>query len=630
VPLDLSISFPNIRIGKKDAAKEAKQAGPGPLRLILDADPEDDEAIVRAGHNLFEVAQRARRPLTDAWAEYYDWARGNQWDGRRPMWRSHAKSNYLFASTFSRASVLTDSRPMLRARARKRTEWKVVQGVVNPLLAYLWEIQNMDSIHMEGVTGGCLFGTYFYKPYWDPTRWDGRGDISTSLVDCRYIFPDPGALAVNGPDSGEFMFHVEPRSIEWTERAFPHLAGKITPDTIPYDFYSTNRAPSRYGQRTPVDQKPWPRGLPIFGPGAKNRGDQGTVMDDIPRVLVYELWIKDDAVDERPEADNPGDQYAERYPTGRRIVWVGGQLATPDRESQRSPYPDARWPFVKVVNYVWPGEYWGGSDIEQAAPVQLERNLAMARIADHMQNFTNGKWVVTKDSGVDTQTLSNSPTQVIQPRRLDQVKRIDGLPLPDGMISYVNILTKDFQTISAYQEVQEGRVPDRIQSGLAIQEVKEAAQTRARITERYIKGALEELCDHWMVLVKKHYPRNRIIRVAEEGSEVPSFIRIKPDEIPMRLDYEVTVGTQLLRGQSKLSTNDSIELYNAGLIDQQAALELIDVPEHKAILQRTNNAKQTILNLMKGDPSFARGVMDILVANQQQGPTGLVRGGTNG
>lgn len=616
--------LPQVEIEGRVSEPNPSEKAQSPLRAILTSDPEDQDRLLDAGRSLFGIAERAREPYGAAWADYYDWARGNHWDGRRPNWRSHMKANYVFASVMSRAALLTDSRPIVRAIPRKKTQAKVIAEVVNPLMAYQWETQGLDSGLMESTVGAVIFGTYFWKPYWDPTLWDGEGECATSLVDPRYVWPDPGAIAINGPDSGEFLFHVEPRSLEWIERMFPERGGQVDPEDIPSDLFGIPRAPQKTGARTPVDQKPLLQSLPIIGPLIGRRGTSAnpTVLSDIPRALVYELWLKDDTVDrfEDPEREGESEEYAERYPRGRKIIWSNGILLTPDLESQQGIHAGGRFPFVRFRNYVWPGEFHGGSDVEQVMEIQREMNLVRARISDWLNNMANGKWIVKRRSGVDVQTLSNSPLQVIQPERMDDVKRLDPMPLADGVIAYMASLQRDYENVGAYQDVQQGRVPDRLSSGLAIQEVKEAAQTRVRLTERGIKEALEEWADLTLEIIHDNYPEKRVVRVTDSKSGAHAFVTVKKDELPRRLDWEAQVGSQILKGQTRVTTNDAIQMFGAGLIDQQAALEAVDFPDVKTLLARTDNAKETILNLAKSDPAFARALIETLQGQAQQPP----------
>jgi hypothetical protein len=598
----------DARVGNQTGKETKQHRDSSPLRQLVLADPEDQDRIVQWSDQLFDLTYRARQPYQDAWSDFYDWARGNQWDPRRPPWRSHFKSNYIFAAVMSRTAVLTDSRPIIRARPRTEKDLEVVQEEVNPLLEFLWETQRMDASFAEAVAGAVILGTYYLKPYWDPTLAQGKGDAATSIVDPSTVWNDGGALAVNGPDGGEFIFHVEPRSLEWIERMFPERGHEVEPEDIPMDFFGGARTYRRALNRIPVDEKPWIRNLPIIGPLFGRRGQQADQMadSDIPRALVFELWVRDGKVDGSDE-----DGYSERYPRGRRICYANRVLLTPDKESQQSPYPDARFPFVRMRNYVWPGEYFGGSDVEQTMPIQQEMNLARARISDHMANFTNGKWVIQKGSGIDTNTLSNSPTQIIEPRRMEMVKRLDGLPLPEGQIAFLTVCQRDFENVGAYQESTQGRVPERIQSGLAIQELKEAAFSRVRLTERGIKESLEEWADLSLGLVRHYYDGKRVVSVTDQKG-ASAFITIEPGRIPERLDFEATVGSQILRGQQKISNNDAIQLFQAGLIDQQAALEAIDFPEAKSLVARTDNAKATIMNLVKADPAFRKALVEEL------------------
>lgn len=609
----------------RDRAGERRRTR-GPLYELKNTS--DPEKMVFHARRLFAIASRARDALTDQWSRYYDWARGYQWDEavRRPSWRSKAQSNYIFANIAAKTSLVTDARPNLRALPRTEKQIELLKEI-NAQLGYLWELQGMDAKHMETMAGTLILGTYFQKPYWDPSLKDGLGEVATCLRDPAFIFPDPGAVTVNGEGSGEFIFDVQPMSLEQIGRLWPEKAHLVRAETIPYDFF-TRRNIRRWYQ-TPVDRKPnILRSIPIvggmFGAGANRRteiDDQGV---DIERALVFELCLKDDRVREVEVEDEDEDGNKKKkiqavYPYGRHIVYAGDVLLTDPEEELPEMY-EGRFPLVRYRDYLWPDEFWGGGEVEQTLEIQREMNYQRARISDHMNYFTNGQWVASKRSGLTVDTITNRPNSVVFVNDIGQIRRETGLPLPSGMTDYLRLLQRDHENISGDPGlVSQGRLPERVVSGKAIDEVQEAQQNRIRLTERLAKESLKELADFWIAISAAHYDETRSARIIGESANDISFLKIGKKALQSKFDYDAAVGSQLLKGQKRLSVSDALALHAKGLIDEVAALEAIDFPQAQAVLARIQGRKEEILHLAQSDPEFASALQQALAVELQGG-----------
>jgi hypothetical protein len=592
-------------IGQERGRSRARR--PSPLAQLRGA--QSDQAVVKHALDLFRIAFNARQQLSTEWTRQYDWARGQQWeDQRRPSWRSRAKSNYLFANLFSKTALVTDSRPLVRAIPRQPADLPVVTSVINPTLAYLWDRNAMDTGFMETMAGALTIGTWFMKPYWDPSATNGLGEVQTDWVPAWFVWPDPGAVRVNGPGSGEFMFHAEPRSLEEINRLFPHSANRVEPEDIPYDFFSAPNT-GRTADPRIVDRKTLVGVIANAFGGFLPRKQPAEGYQDIDRALCFELWVKDDTVEEREVEDESGKRkiVQARYPHGRHIVFANGVLLS----DGDAPTDSGKFPFVKVKDYLWPGAYWGGGEMEQTIDIQLELNMQRARISDHMNYFTNGQWIIDKGATVEGSHLSNRPGQIVWKKPGTEARRETGLPLPAGMIDYLRVLQADMENIGGNTDVNQGRVPDRISSGLAIQEVKEAAQNRIRLTERLAKESLEELAEFWIEIAATYYEVPRRVRIENEFGE-PSFVFVRPSQLKRGYDYEATVGSQLLKGQRSYSVAEALALHDRGAIDFEALLEVIDFPQRKDVMARMRGKKEQLLQMVKTDPEFADALIDAL------------------
>ena len=591
---------------RKGPAEKTRRSS-GCLRALKTA--KSDEQVLASAHELFQIAFRARESLSKEWARQYNWAKGLQWeDERRPSWRSRAKSNYLFANLFSKTALVTDSRPLLRASPRMPADLAVVQKVINPTLSYLWDRNMMDTEFMEIMAGTLTIGSWFAIPYWDPSADNGLGEVATAATPAWFVWPDPAATKINGPGSGEFLFHVEPRSLEEISRLWPARASRVEPESIPYDFFSSPHL-ARFADPRIVNRKGVIGIVNQALQGLLPRRDPVEGDYDIDRALVFELWVKDDTVEEREVRTEDGVKKTiqAKYPEGRHIVFCGNQILS----DGRSPMDSGKFPLVRFKDYLWPGQFWGGGEMEQTMDIQLELNLQRARISDHMNYFTNGQWVIDKGADIETGTISNRPGQILWKRAGHEARRETGLPLPQGMIDYLRILQLDMENVGGFNDVNQGRVPDRISSGLAIQEVKEAAQNRIRLTERLAKESLEELAEHWIEIAATYYEIPRRVRVDNLYGE-PTFVRVSSSQLKRGYDYEATVGSQLLKGQRSFTVPEAIALYDRGAIDQEALLEVTDFPQRKDVQSRMRGKKEQLIHLVKSDPEFAEALLDAL------------------
>lgn len=529
---------------------------------------------IRASQELLLISQRHKAPTSDRWSMFWDWLRGNQWDMRRPGWRSSASPNYLFANYLSQVAQITASRPKIEARAKDERFVDAAKEVATPLTEHIWEFNDMDRKFRTAVAGAKAIGTWFFKPYWDQSRLRGLGEVWTDTVDASFVFPDHGHADLQ---EGEYVIHAEPKSLARIQRLYPEKGGEVEPQDIAREFFSAQSRSSMFsGSHFPVDRKS--RMASITGTigrlfASKQEGPSPII--DIDRALVIEVWYKHDVKDEDGNWS----------PRIGRVVSAGDV----ELDQQDIVYDHGMFPFVKLINYEWADDPWGGGEVEQGLPIQKSMNTQRARIEDHMNYFTNAIWIAD-DGSVEIKRFSNQPGTIIWKQPGSDVRRETGLPLPQGMIEYLGVLQRDFEVVAAFQEATQGRIPARIQSGAAIEALQEAGSMRAGISEDNARGALAQLGGMWFGLAKQFYDTPRIIEISGSEEQSPEFKKLSPKDLRGEYVFEATVGTKLLRGRQRYNVPDALALLKNGTIDDEAALSVIDFPERKSVLQRIGRA----------------------------------------
>lgn len=552
---------------------------------------QSDEQVLVSSQRLFEIAARARRPISDRWPEWYDWARGNHWPAGRPRWKSKAVANYIFSSLFSKTALLTDSRPIVKALPRRERDRNITEGYINPMLEWGWEYGSMDSKFMETMAGMLLFGTFFWHVYWDPTLDDGEGMAATEMLDPAYVYPDGGSIDIPGC---EFLCIGKPMSLERLARLYPD-GDKVEPEEIaPRYFTARDQAGIFAGPHQPIARKGRIGLAKLIGRSGGRETSEAEPDIDIHRALAVEVILKRNEPREVELQD--GRTVELQYPRGRHIVFANGRLLE-----------DTEWdlPFFNVVrfrDYMWPLEFWGGGEVEQQRDIQFEMNMQRALISDHFKHFSNGQIIMDKGA-VELGLLTNRPGAVIQKKRGYEYKREGGVPLPAGMIQYLSQQQFDFENISGNTDANQGRVPDRISSGKAIEMVAEAAQNRTRLTEREAKESLEDWADMWIGVCAERMDRARTIRIIDPDNQ-PVFRKITPKMLRRKMDFEAAVGSQILKGRQRLSVTDAAVLFQLGAIDEEALLQVTDFPEARSVHQRVMRRKEMERAFLAANPQL--------------------------
>ena len=575
VPRAIVEGFPGFtKPASVSQAKEARKRSP--LYQVRNA--QTDQGVVEAAKRLFALSVSAREPLGQRWTEQYDWARGNTWPQNRPKWRSRANANYIFVNIFSKTALITDSRPIVKALARRSNDRVLVDQYINPMLRWMWEVNDMDELFTEAIAGSLIFGTYFLKTYWDPSAFGGEGMAMTDGVDPSFIWPDPGGTRVGNV---EYIYHAQPMALEAIERLWGSEANRVEPEDVALDYYSARERSSLFAaEKGRIDRKPTIGRViaSIMGP-KKEAMEPGA---DIDRALVVELFLKQNNV-RRIEV---GDDIIEiHYPKGRHIVFANNVLLA-DQEHDQDIFP-----FIRFRDYMWPGEFWGGGEVEQLKDIQREMNIHRARLADHFNYFANGQIVMDKGA-VEERLITNRPAVVIQKKRGHEYKREQGVPVSQGSYEYVASMQHDFDSVSGTQEISRGREPVQIRSGKAIEMVQKAAENRTRLTEREAKSSLENWAHQSVSQVAENMKKSRVIRVTGDHGQDPEFRRITPPMMQRKLDYEASIGSQLTKGKNRIDVREALMMFEAGLIDDQAVLEGVDFPEHRAVMERVREIRR--------------------------------------
>lgn len=219
----------------------------------------------------------------------------------------------------------------------------------------------------------------------------------------------------------------------------------------------------------------------------------------------------------------------------RVVIWevyheFGEQLTiyTANQELYKgeNPMPNNRFPLFHFPMQVDTDTIWGVAMVEQLQPLQDLVNKSRTRIAIHLRFSANPMMHVNKPIVSDIQ---------IEPGGI--VKTGDGggagwmIPpvLPKEAFALVEGAKSDMDIISGVREILRGVAPKRTSSGISLEILQQAAQTRITAPLRNWTFTLSNLGQTVLELMQQHYSGDRWLPLAK--AQAPGIARLSVEDL---------------------------------------------------------------------------------------------------
>lgn len=568
--------------------------------------PQQEEAI-RLVERCYQKARNARKPYDEKWLDYYRMFRGKQWKDTRPSYRHSEVINLISRAIQSSVPILTDGRPKPQFIPQEPQDLEVA-GILNEVLESDWDAGNWLHTLTEIIYDAHFYGAGFGCLKYDPDADEGAGRVGFESDDPFAMYPDPAARDVN--QKCNYFVHAEPRPIDELKRKYPEFAEFIKPDLIDYAKRDRSYFDAQVRYRSPTDNRSIVEG-------------QSYDIEANDEALVITMYIHDLAfVEEEMEAhdEKTGEQskvYVQRlkYPKGRKLTVINGVLV---HESDIE-YDDKKFPYIRLLNYVLPREFWGISEVEQLESPQKMFNKLLSFALDVLTLMGNPIWVVDTTSGVDVDNLFNRPGLIIEKEPGSEVRREEGVHLQPYVLQMLGELKQYFDDISGSNDVSRGVKPEGVTAASAIEALQEAAQTRLRQKTRNIDTFMQNFGQMYLSRVFQYYDAPRVFRITNDQSVTKYFkfhIEKYDDpesgdqklmakvrdfnqgddgkqylgeerayEIRGKFDVRVSSGSSLPFEKQRVESQ-TYQLFDRGIIDAEEVLKNIKYPNAEAVLQR--------------------------------------------
>lgn len=461
------------------------------------------------------------------------------WDNnpRRPRMLQYS-CNYIFATVETLIGYMREYPPRAQIQGTEEDDRLIV-----PLLQRVFDLEleySEDNI-WDAQRKAIMFDTGFLRSDYDAATQR----VIISSVSPFEILPDPKA---GSWDEMSYVIH----------RRYG----------IPTEWVS-----ARYGvEIRPSDEK---------NPKMSDRKAQ--TGSAVPKCDIDEVWV--------------WDASAERW---IRTLIAGSTVLEPPHEN---PYRHGELPIVPLYDVEPEFGVWGIGEVEMIEPLQDLADALDHQIYRIIKKTANRIRFVGSGAGISASQITDEPTNydVIDPTR---IKWEDAPDFPGELMAYRAQVERYIQILTGIYDVTVGQTPQRVTAASAISILQDAAIRRIAAKQANLQRALKRVFRQFLHNMLQFYSVPTWQRILGKGVKViggyPEGIELPEDkqrfrdsagvtlvlsEIEPRYDVVVTTDSALPASRAQRARL-YLELWDKRLVDREAVLEALDIPDRDAILAR--------------------------------------------
>ena len=525
-----------------------------------------EQSLIKYLNKLYTEGSEARSKVSKNWDRAIKTIKGETWPDRRPKYKINAVMNFLAQIVERKAALLTDSRPTIVVASRKQKDdpvseilQKTIEGILDERS---FEQKLTEFVMLEEYFGFALFNTCF-----DKNLDYGKGDIDLVVIDPRCFIFDPFVTRSWNLQNGEYCCLETLKPTEMLRDLNPKKA-----DDIKSDFTSDEVKPDSLIHKLRA----------LFG-WEKSATEKNSA---IPRSIVRDWWIRDRTTRRDSKLV---------FPNWRHIILAGGVPI----EDGANPYLDGNHPFDAMEWGFNVDSPYGLNEIDQLESPQILFNKLLAGILENAILMGNNIWIGDQDalSKEDWAKLTNEPGSHVKVRQGKTLRREAAPALPNYVMPLATMLINGLEKLSGITEVTEGRRPGQVTSGTAIESLAMMAQTTIRLKARQLEGMIQRIGQKLIPRIFAYYTADRVFNLVGTKGKIETYLYerqaikelIQNDRRGMGAfqDYQFKVipasSLAMTKWQKGLM---AVQLFQTGLIDEEAALDALEFPNRDEIMER--------------------------------------------
>jgi len=576
--------------------------------------PEADKDVIKMVNELMTRAKRHRRQFDTDWRYNYEFViGGKQWPVERPRWRFNEVVNITWASIMTEVAIQTDARPKFEFTSQEFSD-DAFTKVLKEVVANLWDKYSWNQMVSDELIDGKIYHVAHAQVGWDEDLEQGLGDICIKVLDPFYCYWDPRASDINyGTRKCRYFIYAEPVPTAELRHEYPEQKEKIKEDIANMRM----RSDQTVFHRSALNYDPYsPSRLPSSGDSAPN--DEGGE----PLTLKICCWLRDDTLEELVNEDEFGKKeyvLKKKYPTGRYIEIANAVILRDGppgykKKGEWIPYDHDLFPIAKLVNYGYPREYAGENEVTHMKGPNKIVNYTWSYILDCFRMNANPRIIVSSQSGIDVETLTNEPGLVVETQDMNGYRQEPGLAIAPQSFEILNQGFGIADRIQGLQDASRGANQPGATSAVLFEGYVEASQTRPRYKNRFLEKFLHDIGDLVLRKILQCYTEPRVFRLTnadgypqaielyiptyENGQKVAKIRYLRTDgsgaldieeshDVVIKgvPDVRVTSGSALPFAKVQKSQT-AFQYFDRGAIDQEELLKNVDWPAYQEVIKR--------------------------------------------
>lgn len=542
-----------------------------------------ENKVVAALNNMYDEAKSARDLVSKNWGNFLDYSRGRQWEKGRRSYKSDIVINLIELTLEREKGLLTDTKPTLYVNSRQKSlegNAKILQKGIQAI----WDANDFDQTLMQMISFAGLYGSSGVGITFDPLADNDYGDISLPVIDPRNMLWDPWMRNCRQVDKQcMYSIHETIVPIDIIRARFPGK-GKLVEPNKAYSSYMTSEI------------KTAQRGRGGAVPYKKQDKDKGRT-SAFPKACLREYYIFDPTTNETEKDIKMGDMIVRpgmKLFAGGRHIFMAEDVILIDE-------PNRFWDGKKPQEwYDWRLDTetpWGRSEVEVL--INLQKNMnKMASVM--IENFIsmNNAWIIGDQDAMTPENWNkirgDAPGLIVKKRPQRDFKRDYPPALPSTGFQIIQLFSQMLEQLSGMSDVGAGKRPTQLASGIAMENLQAQAQVLLRLRARGLENFLQRVFQKVIPRIFQFYTEDRMLQVLGPSEELSQFEFVRKDLLkgvkdPSKAfrDFKFIISPGSSLSMSKMQKAQlALQLFQGGLIDDEAVLETIEYPNAETVLKR--------------------------------------------
>jgi hypothetical protein len=492
-----------------------------------------------------------------------------------------------------------------------------------------WERGNLQGLVENAETLACCTRSASLHAFWDPTLYNGAGDIAVEsipgwrrIVDPRVrdqrkgqfsghrvmmprarammLYPkaakkllDAPSVSQQGP-SANASGQGSPLRDPWQKLAFDFPTTAImngTPTLLSYTGFVPGVSPSndlvqlvelqikdytmvkvprkkkdKHG-RTIQKVKTDAEGMPQFNVAGETRHQ---AMDGTPfSIPMYELIMEDvyEDVQER------------LYPWWRKLV-----MMLPDAKVIQDDPWDYELPYADFHDGEPLEGYWVKGSLLELETLQGAFNVSISTMLDNLRFSAYRAYIAWTGSLIDRNNMNINPGEVLRGGEKGTLEPLQVAEISQAWFTWLNAIIGLMEKVIGATGIMQGEAAGRVDSAAGYDMLAEIGGSRIVKCTQRMERSIEDLIEIVGQMMQKHYDERHAVKVEDITGNI-TYQRITPGSLSGSFNYRVLTGSSLAWSESAVRAR-VIEEFQQGLRDKVSTWKALKIEDWPSIMQR--------------------------------------------